>query len=118
MKQELEEKILKSCPTIFPDAQDFWGFECGDGWFDIINELCCLIEHELKYNKELSVKVVQVKEKFGGLRFYINGGNEKIYGMISLAEQLSTITCEVCGSKGKLREDRAWLRTLCDEHNL
>jgi hypothetical protein len=61
------------------------------------------------------VVAVQVKEKFGGLRFYVNGGDEKIHNYISMAESMSYRMCEVCGSPGKLYTD-GWYTTLCPTH--
>ena len=61
------------------------------------------------------VTVDQVKEKFGGLRFYYTGGDDKIRGMVGMAESLSAITCEECGAPGDQRQG-GWIRTLCDEH--
>lgn len=58
--------------------------------------------------------VDQVKEKFGTLRFYCPS-NDQIWKYISMAETLSAKICEVCGKWGKLREDRSWVQTLCDE---
>ena len=57
----------------------------------------------------------QVKEKFGTLRFYTNGGDEQIYGMIRMAESMSAVTCEECGAPGKTR-GRGWIYTACDAH--
>ena len=62
------------------------------------------------------VVAVQVKEKFGGLRFYIVGGDDYIRGLIDFAEAMSYDICEVCGEKGHLRNDKPWIRTLCDKH--
>lgn len=61
------------------------------------------------------VVATQVKEKFGGLRFYYNGGDDYIRGVVGMAEEMSYRTCEVCGSPGKLRRG-GWYRTLCDTH--
>jgi hypothetical protein len=62
-------------------------------------------------------EVLQVKEKFGGLRVYVNcHRNEAIYQRLGLAAQESLRTCEICGQSGTLREDR-WIKTLCDEHD-
>lgn len=58
---------------------------------------------------------VQVKEKFGGLRFYTNSGDDIIYAYISMAESMSYRTCEVCGSPGKVYRD-GWHTTLCSTH--
>ena len=57
-----------------------------------------------------------LKEKFGELRFYINGGSDEIYNKITEAEKLSHETCELCGKKGELRTKIRWFTTLCDEH--
>ena len=48
----------------------------------------------------------QVKEKFGTLRFYYTGGDDRIDGMVRMAESMSAVTCETCGAPGKLRGDR------------
>ena len=85
-----------------------WGFECGDGWFDIVNNLSKKIA-EIAPN----VEAVQVKEKFGGLRFYINGGNDDVYTLINNAEDLSYKTCEDCGSVENVTQTRGWIHTLC-----
>lgn len=57
--------------------------------------------------------VSQVKEKFGTLRFYCPG-NDAIFQYTRWAEYLSSITCELCGKYGKLR-DGGWITTRCDE---
>jgi hypothetical protein len=85
-------------------------FEVGLGWFPLIKDLITdLIE--LGWNKE----VCQVKEKFGGLRFYINAATSEAHKRISQAEIESMSICEVTGKPGKLRTDIGWYRTLCDE---
>ena len=57
----------------------------------------------------------QVKEKFGGLRFYVNAATDKHYNYISFAESMSYRTCEECGAPGKRYTD-GWHTTLCDIH--
>lgn len=57
--------------------------------------------------------VYQVKEKFGGLRFYIGTGSAAISARIDAAEEESFKTCEDCGEPGTLHTERNWLRTLC-----
>jgi hypothetical protein len=59
-------------------------------------------------------KAVQVKEKFGGLRFYMTYYVEEIEKLIDEAESKSYQTCERCGAPGKSREG-GWILTLCDE---
>ena len=60
-------------------------------------------------------EVTQVKEKYGTLRFYINGGTHEIHDRIEKAEADSAHICEDTGKPGKLREDLSWIRTLSDE---
>lgn len=102
-----------------------YGIDCADGWFALVEDLCGTIKNRLdwvnKYDKEgpMVVRVVQVKEKMGGLRFYtsMEGKNEKFRywceGVIHFAESFSYMICESCGNAGKLRPS-GWHRTLCD----
>ena len=85
-------------------------FVVGSGWNLIIKNLIQDLIR-LGWNKE----VIQVKEKFGGLRFYINEGTDEIHQRIGQAELESMKTCEITGRPGKLRNDIGWYRTLCDE---
>ena len=57
----------------------------------------------------------QVKEKFGGLRFYVDGGTDAHHHYIRFAEAMSYRTCEACGATAtaKARRD-GWIQTLCD----
>ena len=60
---------------------------------------------------------VQVKEKFGGLRFYGTGGDDKIHAFIWFAESISGRICEECGTmKDVMTYGMGWVRTLCPEH--
>lgn len=94
-----------------PPIKDCGYFSVNEGWNGIIKEL---IEDLIKlgWNKQ----VCQVKEKFGGLRFYINEGNKEIHDRILLAEKKSYKICEKCGNSGELRNDIGWYRTLCETH--
>jgi hypothetical protein len=60
--------------------------------------------------------VIQVKEKFGGLRFYMSESTSEIELAIQDAEEESLTTCETCGRSGKLRGG-PWYIVACDEHN-
>ena len=113
MSPELEKKLLDKYPKLFSSKQ-FWGVECGDGWYDILDNLCGAIK-EYTYDGD-NVTVGQAKEKFGKLRFYLSEEDSVIHGMITLAEYMSGHTCETCGKRGKTRGG-SWMVTLCDEHN-
>ena len=105
-----------------------WGFDVGPGWHDILDVLCGNIQHYTEWNNENfdkgytqykqvpQVTVVQVKEKFGTLRFYYEGGDEKIDGMVRMAESWSARACEECGKPGQ-STGGGWIKTVCNEHN-
>lgn len=61
--------------------------------------------------------VTQVKEKFGGLRFYVQQGTDEVYKLVSEAEAKSYHICEVCGVGGELIVVGGIYMTRCDEHS-
>jgi len=85
-------------------------FLIAPGWYGLVKKL---IEDliALGWNKE----IFDVEEKFGGLRFSINGGTKEMLERIEKAENDSYTICEICGKQGKPRDGR-WIRTLCDFH--
>jgi hypothetical protein len=127
MKQELDKLLCERYPKMMVNRNlpmqetcMCWGFDCGDGWFNILDQLMGNIQHHIdwKNKKEEVVAQVtldQVKEKFGTLRFYYTGGDDYIDGMVTMAESMSGVTCEECGNPGK-RIGGGWVTTLCEEH--
>lgn len=129
-------KLLPDKSKIKPENSCmFWGFDVGDGWYELIKELMTkLDELRVQYPKDFKgFRIAQVKEKFGGLRFYVNHypncgmpdmplkeffENNPVERLITKAEQDSYSICEDCGQPGKLRNDRPWIRTLCDKCSL
>jgi hypothetical protein len=145
MKEELENKIREKYPKMFVketvtkrDGTTFernacWEIAVGDGWYDLVDSLCGVIQNEVdndisqhgyrvkrgeakEEDKPEQVIPVQIKEKFGGLRFYINGGNERVHGAIHAAESMSYRICENCGNPGKPNSD-GWIKVYCDPCN-
>jgi hypothetical protein len=92
-----------------PPIVDGYFMQHGTGWYELEKNL---IEDLIKlgWNKE----VCQVKEKFGGLRFYINDGSDEIFKRIDQAESESYKTCEICGSKEEIGRTRGWITTCCE----
>lgn len=125
MRQELDEQLCKNYPKMMVNRNlpmtetcMCWGFDCGDGWFNILNQLMGNIQHHIDWknrNGEVVPQVTldQVKEKFGTLRFYYTGGDEYIHGMVALAEAMSGVTCESCGNPGE-RKGGGWVHTYCE----
>ena len=120
MNEEHTEKLYKDFPNLYcgkdktlQESLMPFGFMCGDGWFKLIHNLSRRIT---KLDPEGRVEAVEVKEKFGGLRFYINAAPKEIHDLIQVAEDKSYHICEECGHKGKIRDDIGWYRTLCEQH--
>ena len=85
-------------------------FAISEGWYPLVRDLIQEII-QLGWNKQ----VCQVKEKFGGLRFYINAAPDEVFNKIWEAENRSLTICEITGRPGDLRTDIGWWRTLCEE---
>ena len=83
----------------------------GPGWHDILRRLISDL-FELGWDGYVG----QVKEKFGGLCFYVGSASDAVYARIHNAENESLRTCERCGAPGKAC-DNGWVKTLCDEHS-
>ena len=125
MKQELDKLLCERYPKMMVNREKSmmetcmcWGFECGDGWFNILDQLMGNIQHHIdwKNKKEEVVAQVtldQVKEKFGTLRFYYTGGDDVIDGMVRMAESMSGVTCEECSAPAKTHGP-GWIRTICE----
>jgi len=187
MKTELQKKLLEKYPQFFTHLENKkicigektdieevaellhqkeivvpmqFGFECGDGWYMLLDELMGEIQNHIenenrnrknefnhKFLRKLSywlrirtsakqkrlrvlgewiyknapkgkhppisIHIDQIKEKFGGLRFYFSGGDEEINGMVSLAESLSYRICEACGTTKNVGQTGGWIYTVC-----
>lgn len=133
MKTELEQKLFNKYPEIFrqkdlsmKETCMCWGIECGDGWYNLIDMLCSILQFNTDKNNYPQVEAIQVKEKFGGLRFYYNilaKEDDKYYerhcgsieGTISFVEYLSEKVCERCGSNKNVEATKGWISHLCED---
>lgn len=127
MRSELKEQLAKEY-FFLKDVS----LGIGSGWFSLLNDLC----QELLAFVPAEFKVTQIKEKFGGLRFYyelkdynhyditysshISHENyrQKINILVAKAEALSYETCEVCGDPASLDRSSFWIKSLCEFHKL
>ena len=132
MTEELEKKLYKKFNKIFTQKELSlrWGFECDDGWYELIYSLCEKIQAYIDEVKCQQVIATQVKEKFGSLRFYIafdllNEDDviddihyDAIQAMINTASEESLKTCEATGGYGTLNKRGSWLKTLSKESSV
>ena len=124
MSQDYEtfvKRLEETYPKMF--SQPYGGVAVSQGWWPIIESLCANIQsHTDWWNKNRETRPVveqvivnQIKEKFGGLRFYYSGGDDTVAGMVRMAESWADTACEECGGIGT-RRSGGWIRTLCDHH--
>lgn len=128
MRSSLEKQIYLLCPIIFRAQGNTprnsplnYGIECGDGWYDLIRQLSYSIEDIALAQKQSGTQkeklpiVVQIKEKSGGLRFYVEHSNHMINELITEAEYNSFAICEICGKPG-IKYTEIFIRTRCQDH--
>lgn len=138
MNEKNTQRIIAACPSLFSEMEDevdimfkqlagetiqpfkpiAFGFECGDGWSDLLVDLCEKIQarlNELSPEVARDIVALQVKEKYGTLRFYLSSYDGVIENLVQEAERKSACVCETCGKVGKIR-GACWYYTACDEH--
>lgn len=92
-----------------------YGFECGDGWLNLIGKLCEDINNLPGLPSDF--KVQQIKQKFGGLRFYCGPYCDGLESLIRKAEIESFKICEECGDVGsKDPTSKYWIQVVCEKH--
>jgi len=84
---------------------------CDSGWFPLIQRL-----HEKIVLIDGNYEVLQIKEKFGGLRFYYVPSNPEFAPEIDKevlnSERISFLTCEVTGKPGQPMKRHGQIKTL------
>lgn len=121
MRHGLEALLNERHPAVFrgrtrPITESLMAFGCehGDGWFGILDAICEALERFSRPEDQVP-EAVQIKEKFGELRFYYDGGDMADYGVTGLAENFSRQICEVTGVPGRLTSSKGYYRTLSAE---
>lgn len=116
-------ELIKRYPLLFGSPGGYP--TVGDGWQLIVEKAVARIDEavgELLKDAKAIVRVVQIKEKLGGLRIYVDWTAlppdvaAKIREAIDLAEARASCTCEVCGGAGRLHDRDGWYLTRCERH--
>jgi hypothetical protein len=125
IQERFSERLMSAYPQLFPKDDDGkpkqpdCGAWCPVGWQPMVEELCSKLAKIVDENN-LTFEIGQIKEKFGGLRFYYSYKGdrvEEIKSLISDAEDRSFKICEVTGESGELctkGKGYGWLKTLSD----
>jgi hypothetical protein len=133
MNKEKETELVNKYPKILRDYGKnpmetcmAWGFECEDGWAEILDncmkKVQCLCDVFSTEENNVQVVADQIKEKYGTLSFYysIYGATdptvyEILRDTIDQVERKSCTVCEVTGKRGKVCNRGGWYKTLCKE---
>jgi len=109
MKDSLTRKIWDAAPKLY---NPIIYFDVGDGWYNLILKLSKKLEALPEAD---DLVVTQVKEKFGGLRFYVSAATDTVHNLIDAAEDKSRTLCEVCGGAGDIGGS-SWTQVRCEKH--
>jgi hypothetical protein len=113
--------LLAAHPTLFRQLRAF-GFECDDGWYALLSQLCIDIDALARaadlQGTDSWPAVAVVKEKMGSLRVQGDFGAvaDAARHLIDAALLWSTSICERCGGQGRTQyadPPRSWLKTCC-----
>ena len=132
LRKEYNKNLLEKYPWLTPynewtgkplenyNYECTWADDIPKGWRlafgdQMIEELDQLLK---KYNLENEYRIVQIKEKYGGLRWYDNGfseeGWEEYRAWLNKYEDLSFKTCMTCG-KPAVGFTKGWIMPLCKD---
>lgn len=105
--RQASARLVAEFPSLFEEAFEVW---CMAGWYEIVRQ-CCL---DIVESDDLC-RAAQLKEKFGGVRFYVDDALPSTLARIQELESLSLKTCSVCGAPGRVQSRGGWLTALCQE---
>lgn len=110
MNPDNTKKLYEAFPRLYRgrtksahESAMYFGFECQDGWFNLIWKLSEDIEEIARqqglepYSNEWP-EATQVKEKLGTLRFHLKNYHEASSALIAKAAEASEAICELCGA--------------------
>lgn len=103
MNDENTKKLLTAYPLLYRELRE-WGFECGDGWFDLVWQLSAEIElaahlEGIPENSDSWPAVGVLKNKLGNLRVQFTAPvSDNIRGLVEKARDISVEICEICAA--------------------
>lgn len=119
------KELIQKYPKIFEsyDGNPYGvNWEAPKAWLPVIDDMCGAIQdyiegvYSFKDGVAITipqVKCVQMKEKWGGLRFYTSGGDEATQGMIRMAAYICRQMCESCGTRENIGRTDGWVSICC-----
>jgi hypothetical protein len=116
VNEDLDRALCRDFPNLYQAEP---GFDVGDGWEPLIRRLSerlSALIAALPEDERGPFYVVQAKQKFGSLRYYMACETDEMTAAIRDAERESVRTCETCGEPGTRRTKGGWMTVACDEH--
>jgi hypothetical protein len=109
MREDLDAKLTAAFPHLYrerhlaPEETGLcWGYECGDGWFELLWRLSAQLEARIVQQPELEqCCAARVKQKVGELRVYLRSSTWELERLILAATAESRRICELCGAPGE-----------------
>ena len=83
----------------------------GKGWEHLVRRV-----YNAKEGMGITVGIIQVKEKYGGLRIYTDYYESELEKVIEEVGKESLKTCEDCGAPAGLVRKGGWFLTQCELH--
>lgn len=111
------DDLVQQHPVLFAAGNRPENSDLPAGWFDLASRTCAELE-ALPNSTYFSKRVVQIKEKFGTLRWHFEDPVRvpaAAGAIVQRAQAQSARTCMACGKEGQARRTR-WIQILCDEH--
>ena len=119
------QELIQKYPKIFENYEgNPYGvnWEAPKAWIPVIDDMCGAIQEYIDTvvwykdgveSRPVQVKCTQMKEKWGGLRFYTRGADDTVEGMISMAAHICRKMCESCGTRENLGVTDGWVSICC-----
>lgn len=95
------------------------GIGCFKGWQPILTRMFERLEATIAQQRAAArrgFKITEIRQKFGTLTVYFSKATPEVQAVVDEAQAASMVTCEVCGSPGRLAERRGWISVKCDAH--
>ena len=106
---EIQLKIEELKKKIVPEYSK--SIDVDEGWYQLVIDC----DRELT-GVDPNYEIYQVKEKFGTLRFYYIGGDNRITPIVDFYESYTQYICENCGSTVDVGSTSGWIRNVCQKH--
>lgn len=102
-------------PLVFPTREPEQGFQCGKGWYQLLDSLFEVTQKHLeKLADPPPFRITYIKEKYGTVRIGYENATDYIKDTIIQATKMSAHICETCGEYGKIRDSAYWIKVRCD----